>query len=91
MKLETLRAMLEELSGQAGDNGSFAFHRSGKLAAYIGFGPTAITVEPVARVCLRDGFVRLETSRDEVFLVELERLLALRASEGSRESTGFRA
>lgn len=84
-----LNELLADASGRRGKNNSFEFGEQDKASLLISTGGPILAIEAVSRVEVKDGYVLIRGDRDDLFMIELDRVIGIRLQRSRRDGAGF--
>jgi hypothetical protein len=90
MQKELLHEMLAEASGKRGKNATFDFSEADKASLLLlGAEGSLLPIEAVSHVEIKDGYVAVRAAKDDLYLLQLDRVVGIKLQRGGRDGAGF--
>jgi hypothetical protein len=84
-----LTELLAEASGRRGKNSTFEFSEQDKASLLVSTGGPVLVVEAVTRVEIKEGYVLIRADRNDLLMIELDRIIGVRLQRSRRDGAGF--
>jgi len=89
MDKAVLVEVLAEAAGKRPKNASFEFSEQEGASVLVSTDGPLFVIEEVSRVEVKEGFAAVRAGKNDLYLVELTRVIGLRVHRARREGAGF--